>query len=118
MKSVSKTSILFVCFFIFAACAKKPSVADDGSYQTKGILQKIDQSGARLVISHEEIPGYMPAMTMAFELEDPARAASLAPGDAIEFSFLPTGDGKFVVKSLRKADHTSNTTQEDLDYHH
>lgn len=41
----------------------------------------------QLVIQHDEIRGYMPAMTMAFAVSDPADARRLQPGDRVRFRY-------------------------------
>ena len=46
----------------------------------------------QLIIQHEEIPGYMPAMTMAFALTNPADAARLKSGDRVRFKFRVSDD--------------------------
>jgi hypothetical protein len=37
------------------------------AYQVKGVLQEIRAGGRKALIVHEEIPGYMEAMTMQLE---------------------------------------------------
>jgi Cu/Ag efflux protein CusF len=43
-----------------------------------------------LVITHGEIPGYMPPMTMGFRAESPKILESVKPGDAIRFTLRGT----------------------------
>jgi Cu/Ag efflux protein CusF len=43
-----------------------------------------------LVITHGEIPGYMPPMTMGFRTESPKILESVKPGDAIRFTLRGT----------------------------
>ena len=40
-------------------------------------------------VKHEQIPGFMPAMTMRVPLQNAADAATLKPGDKISFSMNP-----------------------------
>ncbi|HUG12231.1 MAG TPA: SCO family protein, partial [Opitutaceae bacterium] len=47
----------------------------------------------RVIIDHEEIPDYMPAMTMAFTPADPAEVAGLRDGDAIRFRWRVSKGG-------------------------
>jgi protein SCO1/2 len=54
-------------------------------YSVHGILQSYDASRRQATISHEAIPGYMPAMTMPFDVGDPGALAGLAPGAALDF---------------------------------
>ena len=43
-----------------------------------------------LVITHGEIPGYMPPMTMGFRTAAPAILESVKPGDAVRFTLRGT----------------------------
>jgi len=44
-----------------------------------GLLRQINDDGRVLVIRHEEIPGYMPAMTMPFKVRQTALRKDLKP---------------------------------------
>lgn len=43
-----------------------------------------------LVITHGDIPGYMPAMTMGFRAASPKILESVKPGDAVRFTLRGT----------------------------
>ena len=43
-----------------------------------------------LVITHGDIPGYMPAMTMGFRASEPKILESVKPGDAVRFTLRGT----------------------------
>jgi Cu/Ag efflux protein CusF len=43
-----------------------------------------------LVITHGEIPGYMPPMTMGFRASSPTILDSVRPGDAVRFTLRGT----------------------------
>jgi Cu/Ag efflux protein CusF len=43
-----------------------------------------------LVITHGEIPGYMPPMTMGFRTSTPKILESVKPGDAVRFTLRGT----------------------------
>ena len=40
------------------------------------------RAGGEIAVAHDDIAGYMPAMTMPFKLSDSREAAGLAPNDA------------------------------------
>lgn len=61
------------------------------SYEVTGVLRE-KLSGNRLLIAHDEIPGYMAAMTMAFELVDVKEGAVLKAGDRVRFRLQPVED--------------------------
>jgi hypothetical protein len=52
-------------------------------------------------IKHEEIPGYMAAMTMSFEARDTNELAGLEAGDHVAFRMLVTDDDGW-IDQLRK----------------
>ena len=40
------------------------------NYQVKGIVKELKIDGRTVVIQHEEVPGYMTAMTMPFKVKN------------------------------------------------
>ncbi len=69
-------------------CApKKPADSALRSFDVTGYLESVEPDGQRLLIDHEEIPGFMPQMVMMFNLAQPAEAAKLQPGDQIRFRY-------------------------------
>ncbi|MFM7593308.1 MAG: SCO family protein [Isosphaeraceae bacterium] len=61
------------------------------TYKLKGIVRKIEKESGQVMIRHEEIPGYMKAMTMPFDLKGQEVLGELFPGDEVE--------GELVVKA-------------------
>ena len=59
-------------------------------YQVKGVLKEIRAGGAKALIAHEDIPGYMEAMTMQFDVKDTNELRGLLPGDPLTFRMLVT----------------------------
>src|SRR5204862_330147 len=45
---------------------------------------------ARIQIAHDQIPGYMQAMTMDFDAKDPDALTGLQPGDRVRFNLVVT----------------------------
>lgn len=58
----------------------------------------------RLLIEHEEIPGYMAAMTMAFDVADRDEVANLKIGDEVRFRYR-VGGKKAVAESFLITGH-------------
>lgn len=54
-------------------------------FQVRGEVKETKPEAPGVLIRHEEIPGYMPAMTMWFDVKDPAELAGLQPGDQVTF---------------------------------
>ncbi len=58
----------------------------------KGEITELKAGTRRIVIKHEDIPNYMPAMTMPFDVKDPKELQNLKVGDKISFRMLVTED--------------------------
>ena len=54
-------------------------------YEGRGVVREVEPALHQVVIEHEDIPGLMPAMTMNFDVPDPALLAQAKPGEAVEF---------------------------------
>src|SRR5437870_12350074 len=52
-------------------------------FRVKGIVMKVNPAAKEVEIKHEEIPGYMRAMTMPFDVKDTNELAGLVSGDAV-----------------------------------
>jgi protein SCO1/2 len=68
-------------------------------YPIKGVVVSVDAVNKVLVVTHEEIPGYMPAMTMEF-LVAAGDAAVAKPGQRIRADMIPSKDGDFRLEKI------------------
>ncbi len=59
-------------------------------YQVKGTVIEVLPKEKTVRIKHEEIPGYMPAMTMPFDVKDTNELAGLEAGDSVSFRMIVT----------------------------
>ena len=86
------------------AAVAAPTVGPNAKrYPLKGVVTKVDPARAQVTVQHEEIPGYMSAMTMAFPIrDDPKVIAFLRPGDRIEARLVVDGDNYFLEEVLTK----------------
>ena len=70
-------------------------------FQVKGVIKELKTDGKTVEIRHEEIPNYMPAMTMPFEAKDPKELTGLKVGDAVSFRMTVT-DAEVWIDQIRK----------------
>ena len=56
----------------------------------EGTVKKVVVPDRRVVIAHEDIPGFMHAMTMSFEVNKPSLLHNLEPGDRVRFTLEMT----------------------------
>ena len=74
-----------------------------GTYEVHGLVREVDYTAKQATIEHEDIPGLMSAMTMGFDVPDPAVLAKLQPGERIVFE-LEVTEKSFRIVSVRNAD--------------
>ncbi len=67
-------------------------------------MRKIATDRRRAVIAHEEIPGYMMAMTMEFDLGELGSTTELEAGDRLDFRLCVT-DTRSWIDQIRKTGH-------------
>jgi protein SCO1/2 len=65
-------------------------------YELKGEVLSVDTRGQEAVIRHEEIPGFMKAMTMGYRVKDEADLAKLRPGQRIRADLVVTEDSSWI----------------------
>src|SRR5438067_7344394 len=77
------TVLLLSCITVLVAgCRRHPS-SNEKRYAIKGKVIAVDKSDRTATISHEDIVGYMPAMTMPFKIKNDADLEMMKPGDQI-----------------------------------
>jgi protein SCO1/2 len=76
-------------------------------FQVKGVIVKVAPREKSVEIKHEEIHGYMPAMTMPFDVKDTNELAGLAPGDSVVFRMIVT-DTEGWIEQIRKLGSTNS----------
>jgi protein SCO1/2 len=64
---------------------------DAKQHSAHGIVLYVDASPRSIEVSCDEIPDYMAAMDMSFQLRDVKDAAALQPGKTIRFTIVPHG---------------------------
>jgi len=91
------------CTMSATSSANAPTIAPHGSrYSTRGVIRGFGPSREYVNIAHQDIPGYMRAMTMAFEFESPAQSAGLSVGDAVRITFEELPEGRFVLRAIAR----------------
>ena len=76
------------------------------AFLVRGVVKELKPADNTLVIQHEEIPGYMPAMTMPFQIKNPKEMTGLSPGDNVSFQMVVTKTDGWIegVKKLAAPD--------------
>jgi len=93
--------IVFSVCLALAALGCGRARSDQRSYTLQGQVQSIDAEHKLVVVKHEEIKGFMPAMTMPYEVEETKWLGELAPGDLIDATLVVFSNGAHLT-TIRK----------------
>ena len=76
-------------------------------FQVKGVVIEVKPLEKSIKIKHEEVPDYMPAMTMPFEVKDTNELTGIEAGDPVSFRLLVT-DTEGWIDHIRKTGPKTN----------
>jgi protein SCO1/2 len=99
--------IAFGAMAVLGGCKAQPV----RTYPMRGQILAIaaEKDGRRdVTVKHEDIPNFMPAMTMAYDVREPAVLNSFAPGDLITATLVLSGargGGEVYLVDLKKTGH-------------
>lgn len=77
------------------------SSAPRQTYSTRGKVRAIGERKNNITIAHEDIPNYMKAMTMMFEVEKPELLQGISVDDQVTFNFSDR-DGQLFIEAIAK----------------
>jgi protein SCO1/2 len=86
---------------LFAGLSDSTWSATDATYHVRGLLRSFDPASHQATISHQEVPGYMSAMTMSFRVANDAEVRDLHPGDSLSFE-LHVNAGTAWIDRIRR----------------
>ncbi len=70
-----------------------PQAPEQRTFTLQGQVQSLDAPRKLVIVKHEEIKGFMPAMTMPYEVVDAKAMDGLAPGDLINAKLIVFSNG-------------------------
>ena len=83
---------------------KNPPVENAAKhFEAKGIVREIEPDGQTILIQHDDIPGFMPAMTMPFSLRGTNVSHGFGAGDQVRFELIVTKEDSWIsrIEKLR-----------------
>lgn len=89
-------SIFFSLSLLLALSCQPPAPPE--KLVGRGVVQKVVPADRRVVIAHEDIPGFMQAMTMSFEVRDLALLEKCTPGERVRFTLEKTDQTLYLVE--------------------
>lgn len=85
-----------------APAVQAPST-ETKSYHGHGEVLGFQADGRVILLKHDKIEGFMDAMTMGFELKDPAAAKVFKKGDRVDFELEVANDSPLITKVTKAA---------------
>ena len=109
-----RISVLVLSSLVCLNVACQHHSAKAKRYQLQGIVVSLDRVKAEIVVNHQEIPGYMAAMTMPYAVRDDRALASLSPGDEITADVVVEQSNVWLEKVavVKKADSSPGASAE------
>ena len=89
------------------ACQQVP---EKQVFTARGVVKSVAEPDKSIRIAHEDIPGFMNAMTMDFAVKDRALLANLQIDDEIQFTVEKTPDGIYLTE-IQPVDAGDETEQ-------
>jgi protein SCO1 len=99
--TASVPAMLLVCLSFLAACgpcasAQPTNATGAKRYTLTGCIVSIDKPSQSITVDGDEIPGFMAAMTMPYQLKDAAALDKLTPGDEIKAEIVVGADEAYL----------------------
>ena len=100
------TAILAVAFFAAPAYAQQSQGGHDSHHPSAalsdGEVRKVDKDAKKITIKHGPLANLdMPAMTMVFQVADPAMLEQVKAGDKVNFEAEKVGGGYRITRIAR-----------------
>ncbi len=105
---------LLCCLILPAlvAGAQTGSQTNQEIHAATGVVVSVDAPEKKVTIKHGEIPGYMSAMTMPFDVKDTNELTYLAPGDPVSFRVLVANNYGWIDQIKKTGPKTNVLTME------
>ena len=102
---IAASALILVCM-IPAACCRSRSDANSRRFELHGKVISVDAGQRRVTVAHQEIPGFMPAMTMPFAVREDWPFSVLAPGQTLKAT-LVVENGRSWLEGITIIQNTS-----------
>lgn len=94
------TATLLTVSLLGASCNKKPSTPV--LHEGVGVIEEVNKEAATVQINHEDLKGYMPAMSMPFKVKNVALLDTVKTGDKVDFTLEDSSAGIFVIELKKR----------------
>lgn len=95
-RALLSIALVVLLHAVFLLACQPQKVSEGKRYEVKGKVMSVDRAQNRVTISHEEIPGYMDAMTMPFNIKDITIISDISSGDSIQATLVVTDESSWL----------------------
>lgn len=99
VKAQRRKVLIMLLILGLTACQSQPEKPGK-RFDVKGTVVAVDKAHKQVTLSHEEIKGYMDAMTMSFTLKDPWPLDVVKPGDGLNAVLVVTEDSHWLEEVI------------------
>jgi protein SCO1/2 len=98
-----RLTILFIAAIAAAAlsCSKPPARIRE--FPLTGTVVSVKADRTEVTVTHDEVKGFMDAMTMPFAVKDPSQVAAIRAGDVIAATLILTDEASYLTDIRRTA---------------
>ncbi len=89
-----KAILVAVIGLLLAACSKPVPPEPVEEHAMHGVVLRLDAEALTATVKHDEIKGFMGAMTMEYSIRDKDQFAQIKPGEWINATVIAKGKGK------------------------
>lgn len=89
-----------------AESAQEPTTTEESAgtqyFQGVGVIESIEWEPPSVTIAHEDIPGFMNAMTMSYEVSEAGQLETVEVGQTVDFVVAVKEDGSYFIERFGK----------------
>ena len=97
-----RARFVLLFFLVLIAVSACRDTTPARAYEARAIVTELSEDGSSIVLAHEQIADYMPAMTMSFPLGHPDLDDGLEPGDQIRFQVVVDSSGSATILNIEE----------------
>jgi protein SCO1/2 len=83
----------------YISCKAKPKV-EPRRYEISGRVVSVDKGKGQVVLAHQEVVGYMKAMTMGFKVKEQWALDAMGPGDRVNAVLVVDPEGAYLEQPV------------------
>ena len=103
-------SITIICLIAIAVACRPPAER----YELEGSIVEVDVDDGQVTVAHEDIPGYMDAMTMPFSVVDRKLLPNMEPGDNLRATLVVRGNAFWLEDLVVSRSAASGSLKEQM----